>query len=578
MTERRLDDNWEWTWRHRPQWPGLTAGTGEARELVSAFSKGLAVFEYKQRMTCLWVSLLGGTGTGKSTLFNALCKSVLSQTGVERPKTYGPLAYTPKGCPVEDGFPFPSLQLVRKSAPSPLTGEPEALVIIEHESGKGPAAVIADTPDLDSVEARNREIARDFSLLADVVLFVSSQEKYADEVPHRFLISALKEKASLFFLLNKAHENLTRDEVSRVLKNQGVSLDPERVWILPFVRTQKEAEFREHGTFRALVDTLEERVLVSREAEKLRNEQLARLARGLIDQSERLLSFLRQEVEAGDAWIQRLDGIYEQASQELLEAERNRFKSDTRQYLGKEIRRLFSRYDPLAKPRRYIRELVLSPLRFLGIRRSREPGSKREALWAARRKTDLSSIQWSLEKFNRRVLESLSPEDGDSPLSRSLHGPGVVLSESEVKEQLAEGKKRMAEWLESRFERLSQGIPRTKKWGIYSTSLLWGILLVTFETALGGGFTALDAAIDSALAPFVTKGAADLFAYNEIRTIAGELSKRYQAYLLSVLDRQRRLYRETLEDLMPTGESLEELERTRERLEHTLSNRRKAKG
>jgi len=52
----------------------------------------------------------------------------------------------------------------------------------------------------------------------------------------------------------------------------------------------------------------------------------------------------------------------------------------------------------------------------------------------------------------------------------------------------------------------------------------------------------LDAALDSALAPFVTKGAVEAFAYHEIRKIAKELAVRYQEGLLSILRKQEERY------------------------------------
>jgi len=79
--------------------------------------------------------------------------------------------------------------------------------------------------------------------------------------------------------------------------------------------------------------------------------------------------------------------------------------------------------------------------------------------------------------------------------------------------------------------------------------------------AVGGGFTVLDAALDSALAPFVTKGAVELFAYQELRRLARELADRYREGLLSVLHDQRTRYQACLQALVTSGDTVEELER-----------------
>ena len=81
-------------------YPGLTPDAEEINALVQDFSKNLAVFAYKQNLPRLWIVFLGGTGTGKSTLFNAFCGESLSATGVERPKTVGPVVYAHRNCPI----------------------------------------------------------------------------------------------------------------------------------------------------------------------------------------------------------------------------------------------------------------------------------------------------------------------------------------------------------------------------------------------------------------------------------------------------------------------------------------------
>ncbi len=102
-----------------------------------------------------------------------------------------------------------------------------------------------------------------------------------------------------------------------------------------------------------------------------------------------------------------------------------------------------------------------------------------------------------------------------------------------------------------------------KKWGIYSTSILWGLLIIAFEIVVGGGFSLLDAALDSAIAPFVTKGAVELFAYHEIQKVARELARRYQDGLLSVMKEQEKRYEECLDSLLTAKEVADELRATR---------------
>ena len=84
---------------------------------------------------------------------------------------------------------------------------------------------------------------------------------------------------------------------------------------------------------------------------------------------------------------------------------------------------------------------------------------------------------------------------------------------------------------------------------------------------MGGGFTMLDMALDSALAPMVTKGAVELFAYHEIQDIAKELAKRYQEGLLLPLSQQRDRYEKSLQSLMTPQETLDSLVVLRQRID-----------
>ena len=77
---------------------------------------------------------------------------------------------------------------------------------------------------------------------------------------------------------------------------------------------------------------------------------------------------------------------------------------------------------------------------------------------------------------------------------------------------------------------------------------------------MGGGFTLIDAVLGSALAPFVTKGTVELFAYHEIQKITRGLAERYQEEMLAVIHAQKERYERCLQSLMMSGEAREALE------------------
>ncbi len=96
---------------------------------------------------------------------------------------------------------------------------------------------------------------------------------------------------------------------------------------------------------------------------------------------------------------------------------------------------------------------------------------------------------------------------------------------------------------------------------------MWGVLIVSFETAVGGGFTILDALLDSAIAPFITKGTVELFAYHEIQRTARDLARRYQDGLVKVVTRQCNRYAQCLNALMPDEDDIMALKEAQSRIQ-----------
>ena len=156
---------------------------------------------------------------------------------MERPKTLGPLAYVHADAPIERDFPFPDVALERHTAPvsaeAPQGGEPGKLLIYEHEARGMSHLVLVDTPDLDSLEEENRRIARQLALLADAVVFVTSQEKYADEVPSEVLKGVIEDERPVYFLLNKADSGFSAEDAFDLFSGHEVRLPRERGWVVP---------------------------------------------------------------------------------------------------------------------------------------------------------------------------------------------------------------------------------------------------------------------------------------------------------------------------------------------------------
>ena len=304
--------------------------------------------------------------------------------------------------------------------------------------------------------------------------------------------------------------------------------------MLPYLASSPATTLPDNEQFQSFVGTFAASLGKGEALHLLEDERNKRVVE-LDQQMGRFFTLLEQEGQAADKWLEQLDGFFQSSCDDLLEQQREHFNAESRQYLQAEIRRLFGRYDVLGKPRRLLARLTMLPLRLFGIKPKKTPETHREALLRIRQRIDLAPIQAAIEGFNRRVLEQLSPADETSTLYEKLREPELVLTDDEIRHQIWEEQERLALWLEKTFQEMAKGIPKRKEWGIYSTSILWGALIISFEATLGGGITMLDAALDSALAPFVTKGAVEIFAYRELQKVAKQLVKRYQRGLLSVL-------------------------------------------
>ncbi|MEH0146624.1 GTPase [Corynebacterium sp. Q4381] len=137
------------------------------------------------------VGFFGATGSGKTSLFNAVVGEDLGKAAARRPTTSSPLAavWHPEG----------SEELL------------DWLGVEDRRNREGDFAphagpiILLDLPDFDSVELSNREIATRLAGQVDVLVWVSDPEKYADSVIHeQFIRPHAGHAAVTLAVLNKA--------------------------------------------------------------------------------------------------------------------------------------------------------------------------------------------------------------------------------------------------------------------------------------------------------------------------------------------------------------------------------------
>ena len=135
----------------------------------------------------LVVGLLGGTGVGKSTIMNALARREIALESHRRPHTDQVLIYRH-----EHSYPVDELHLGNI-----LWKE------VTHQADSIRHLLLCDLPDFDSLAGEHRQTVLDFLDRVDILLWVSSPEKYADARFYEFLLSVPKAKQNFIFVLNK---------------------------------------------------------------------------------------------------------------------------------------------------------------------------------------------------------------------------------------------------------------------------------------------------------------------------------------------------------------------------------------
>lgn len=165
------------------------------------------------------VALAGATGSGKSSLFNALAGRELAVTGVRRPTTSATQAAV-----------FLTGSTLRADAAGLLSW----LDVRRHTVVDDPALdglVLLDLPDHDSTEATHRQEVDRLVKVVDVFVWVVDPQKYADAALHHGYLRRFAGHADVtVVVLNQVdtlapeHRNAALDDLARILAADGLAV------------------------------------------------------------------------------------------------------------------------------------------------------------------------------------------------------------------------------------------------------------------------------------------------------------------------------------------------------------------
>ncbi len=292
--------------RDRPHLAGeLRMAAAVARNILGPFLAGGEV-------TPLHIVVTGGAGAGKSTITNFLTGTIAAEANPQAGFTRHPIAYTSSNGPLpwaqQLGLLGP-LQRRWEAAPGNLDEDVYQVRRVqppENADGLLKEAVIWDCPDM-TTWAAGGYVSRlvEAAALADVVVYVASDERYNDEVPTQFLQLVLQAGKPVVTCILKMQES----QVQAILdhfRNQVLARIPECIRVtgclaVPHL-TETELADPVHGAARYRQPLIDLVTWYTNRPVETRRSVVHGAAEFLVKAQEQLLSVAREDVAALQSW------------------------------------------------------------------------------------------------------------------------------------------------------------------------------------------------------------------------------------------------------------------------------------
>jgi len=353
----QLAEDLTWLEEHSRRQPELARQVGQLRLAAGLVRNVIGPFLNDQAPVPLHLAVVGGAGAGKSTIVNFLCGTQAAEANPQAGYTRHPTAYISShsqfAWPAHAGY-LGTLQ--RLSQPSPANLDEDVFQVRRvagpstapnsREVGFGPLGdcIVWDCPDMTTWAAtgyvpRLLEVAS----LADVVIYVASDERYNDEVPTQFLNLLIRAGKPVIVCLTKMREAVAGELVAhfqtevlgRLPKtDRGRSTIP--VLAIPYLTSDQLADpVKQAGQYR--IPLLNQVLALAEPADATRRRSVEAALRFLNNAGEGLLDVARQDLGALDSWRSLVASGQEEFSsryrREFLNGERFRRFDDTREQL-----------------------------------------------------------------------------------------------------------------------------------------------------------------------------------------------------------------------------------------------------
>jgi energy-coupling factor transporter ATP-binding protein EcfA2 len=511
----------------------------------------------------LVISLMGGTGTGKSTLFNSLAGQIISKVGHRRPSTLRAVVLAP-------------LDVARQLSDCPLLNSESQVnhghsqkQIVTHQQPELSGSILVDTPDIDSVEISNRINAENFFIISDILIFVTSQEKYGDLTGHEMTERARLWGKKTVFIMNKVSSDIAYDDFRSALKARGFSDEPIRVERLPS-SPEFIPELRNRPEFSVFLGDAAVRGLDG----NVRAAELERLRAKTASSLETLERSFETELQRVTLINKKIRGILADVTRDMQGELDRVVTQDVETHIRERLHQLTVKYDILFVPRKKLREAVKQVIddisawfNFL----SHEP-SEGDTV-GPQPMADLAAVQWAanlkplettVAKLNQQVAQMLTSDSALEDLCRVAQSEVPRWDSKRIHELYHDSFPGVEKLLETEFKRFQDGLPVSDRVKLYGWSGVWAAFVIAMEIVVGGGFTLLDALLNTAILPSIPTLVLKARVASLLRDIGERVDRAHRRTLNAILEKQAQAYIDTFAGLLPSSSKLQDLRELRQ--------------
>lgn len=479
----------------------------ERRHSVVATIRDYLIPRLGDRDAPLLVAVVGPTGSGKSTLVNSIAGREVTRPGVLRPTTRHPVVWT---------HPDHRHRYAR-------IGDVEAELVTDDHPLLGDLAVV-DTPDLDSIAADHQRMALAVIGNADVVVFMTSAQRYADAVPWEVLIEADSRGSEMVFVLNRLSRRASGAvaDYAALLRGRG--------FVSPRILTIQEQRLRgAEGSLppRSIDKVMTEVRRLAADRESLTMAITRRVTAFVVDRSRAVASDVELQREEAAALGRVADGSYDDAFAEV------RAELDRGALVRTEVVDRWSERIGTGEIARLVDGSV-SRLRSLVEQLAGRGGATIDSLEREARTEIREAVEGRLERAGKSTLRAWSLD----PAGRALIGPDLGVLSPETRDRL---QAELEAWLAGLTRLVEEEAPgRFRTARITSTGLnAAAVSTILALFAATGGITGAEVGVAAGAAAAQQALLERMLGRAAARSLAGRARDDLLTRLASVFDLER---------------------------------------